>query len=514
MLTGMLVVLAACIASPAAAWPTGYDYDGFDLLTNESGTLEGAVYISCGNNSGLDSTPYIVGYTGIPTGTVEWAHLYTGVWGGTEDYTGWANITVTNSSGTYDLGPARLNKSNMDASTCCSGNGKWLVCKDVSDYIDGTTLSARATTSGSIDGRVYGIVLAAAVENASGDKIAYWLNVGNVNENYITPVDNTLTWMNGTAYSSSETKIYAMQYVGSVNQNDFLYFNAPDAADSPFNLSNAQWNISKYRKYQLNGDDVADCSQGSYFDLDVFTVSNDSTPLKNIVNLVGNNHLVFWRGYDYDGDGSIEGVWQGSTYEGEVYVSPIMAAMVQKDITRLYDFDDETPGAAGTNIYAYEGEVDDRPPNSNGVPTGDTVTYSKIEADDGDYEYVETQNSGKYAAHRFVITLQGPDTTVSNIEKLTVTWNGKGTHGTPSNNGAYLYIWNNNSGSYEELSNTTSGTDTTLSGDKTSNIGNYINSNTVTVLAVQANPQTGSGGAAKKSKLETDYFKLVIDPDV
>jgi hypothetical protein len=78
----------------------------------------------------------------------------------------------------------------------------------------------------------------------------------------------------------------------------------------------------------------------------------------------------------------------------------------------------------------------------------------------------------------------------------------------------YLYIWNTNSGAYEELAYTTGGTDTMLSGDITTNIGNYINSNTVTVIAVQSNAQTGSGGAAKKSTIETDYVKLVVDPAI
>jgi len=512
MLTGMIVVLALlAMAAPAAAWPTGYNYDGYSLSTNESGTVDGYVYIDEGNHSGLAASPYVVGYSGIPDGTVQWAHLYTGVWGGTENYVGWANITVTNSSGTYDLGAARLDINNMASSTSCSGNGKWLICKDVTDYLDGSTLAVTVTTSGTIDGRVYGAVLAAAIESASGNKTAYWVNVGNVNLRYDAgsgELNNALTWMNGTSYASSEAKVYAMQYVGSTNQNDFVYFNAPSAVDSPRNLTNIAWNISKYTKYQLGDNDVADCSEGSYFDLDVFTAANDATALNNVVNLVGNNHLIFWRGHDSNGDGSIEGVWQGSTYEGEVYVSPIVAALVQKDITRLYDFASATPGAAGTDLYAYEGAVSARPPASNTSPITGISTSSALTADDWTYETFVTDADGTYAAQRFVF---GIEESAGDIDGLTVTWNGKGYHaGGSGYDGAYLYIWNGSS--YVPLDSTTSGNEDTLTGSVTSNIGNYIVSGDVTVLVVQKSPADEDEETA--STVETDYIKLVIDPKV
>jgi len=516
MLTGMLVLLAAlAIAVPASAWPTGYNYDGHSLLTNESGTLDGYVYIDEGNNSGLKSSPYVVGYSSIPTGTVKWAHLYTGVWGGTQDHIGWANITVTNVTGTYDLGPELLNKNSMSANVSCSGNGKWLVCKDVTDYLDGSTLSATARTAnyyGGFDGRVYSIVLAAAIESASGNKTAYWVNVGNSNLHYDAgygELNNNLTWMNGTAYASGEAKVYAMQYVGSANEPDYLYFNAPFVDDSPSNLANISWDVDGYRTNQLDGDNVADCSEGSYFDLDIFTVSNDTTALKDVVNQAGNNHLVFWRGHDTDGDGVIGGSWMGSAYEGEVYVSPMMAALVLKDITRVYDFSDDTPGEAGTDLLAYKGEVNMLQPTGSGVPTG-SVTYPNIEADDGDYEVFETSTNGTYAAQRFVF---GIDESAGSIDGLTATWNGMGYHdGGSAYNGTYLYIWNANAGSYQELANTTSGSETTLSGGVTSNIGNYISSGNVTVLGVQKS--MADENAETTPTIKTDYVKLVVDPKV
>ncbi|MDK2975077.1 MAG: hypothetical protein PWP08_1448 [Methanofollis sp.] len=505
MLTGMLAMLAAlAMAAPAAAWPTGYDYDGHSLLTNESGTLKGFVYIDEGNHSGLAAPPYVVGYTSIPTGTVRWAHLYTGVWGGTENHTGWANITVTNSSGTYDMGPARLNKSDMDASTCCSGNGKWLICKDVTDYLDRSTLAATVTTSGTIDGRVYGIVLVAAIENTSGHKMAYWINVGNVNLRYDAgygELNNALTLINGTAYSSDEAKVYAMQYVGTANQPDYLYFNAPSAADSPRNLSNIAWNISKYTQYQLDDDDVADCSEGSYFDLDVFTTAHDGTPLKEIVNLVGNNELVFWRGHDDDNNGEIDASWTGTSYEGEAYVSPIMAALVLDNISRVYDFSNKTPDC---NLSAYYNTSFDGTLNDIDL-VNTSFTSSAIETDDNVY-YTTTASSDRYAAQRFTFEIDEDD----NIQDLNVTWIGKGRDST---NGATLYLWNDRTNTYDQVDTEVSTSEITLN-YATDSPANYIDNKVVNVLVVQNGVTRTIPPPGTTSTLQTDYVRLEVVPHV
>ncbi|MDD4254372.1 MAG: hypothetical protein PHP59_03250 [Methanofollis sp.] len=46
MKSGRMCMLAVLLmAAPVAAWPTNYSYDGYTLLTNESGTLKGFVYM-------------------------------------------------------------------------------------------------------------------------------------------------------------------------------------------------------------------------------------------------------------------------------------------------------------------------------------------------------------------------------------------------------------------------------------------------------------------------------------
>jgi hypothetical protein len=159
---------------------------------------------------------------------------------------------------------------------------------------------------------------------------------------------------------------------------------------------------------------------------------------------------------------------------------------------------------AGTNKWAYEGDVSTNPPSTANDPSGATVTYTNIEADDGTYELYETAATGKYAAHRFNISVNE-----SEPAKINVTWNGKGYHDT-LDDGAYLYIWNGTA--YEELANNSGdGDEVTLTEEKVSSASDYISaSGDVTVLVVQKSTQVRVQGKLKRSHIETDYVKVII----
>jgi hypothetical protein len=167
-----------------------------------------------------------------------------------------------------------------------------------------------------------------------------------------------------------------------------------------------------------------------------------------------------------------------------------------------YDFDVR----AGTDKWAFEGEVSGTPATAND-PDGAIDSYSNIRADDGTYETNVTSTNGKYAAQRFNFSID--DNEESWITKINVTWNGKGYRGTVGGNddGATLYIWNGTA--YEELATNGDGTDSTLTGERTSSISNYINSGNVTVLVKQ---KSADAGARAHSHIETDYVKLVVTP--
>ena len=178
-----------------------------------------------------------------------------------------------------------------------------------------------------------------------------------------------------------------------------------------------------------------------------------------------------------------------------------------KDITHVYDFSDNTSGTAGEDLWAYEGQVSNKPPTTNGVPSGSIGAYSNIEADDETYEDYVTTSNNNYAAQRFNFSI---DEAAADIEKINVTWNGIGYRGTiyGTDDGATLYIWNGTA--YKELANNSESTDETLTGEVTSSISSYINAGNVTVLVVQKYPKTGRDGA---SHISTDYVQLVVTPD-
>ncbi|QYZ78746.1 hypothetical protein E2N92_04530 [Methanofollis formosanus] len=146
--------------------------------------------------------------------------------------------------------------------------------------------------------------------------------------------------------------------------------------------------------------------------------------------------------------------------------------------------------------YAYKGGVNATPSTRNMPNT--PFTSANIDADDGDVYWFNTSTNGNYAAQRFVFNVTE---SASNIEKLNVTWDGTGSHdNTSADQGATTYIWKSGTG-YE-----------TLSGDITSNIGDYVVNGNVTVFVKQNTAQFYDENDCedKLSHIATDYVKLVV----
>jgi len=500
----VLCALLFMTALPSAA---NYAYDGFEIKNMVNGTVQGDVFASYGSNGGLASSPYTTSYN-VPAGTVKWARLYVGVWGGTETKTGWVNTTLNGNSlgnvtlgGTGDSNPTYSSGTNAYS----SGNGVWMVSYNCTDNVTSGSNSATATTGGTIDGRVYGIALVVVYENTSLPKVQYWVNEGNPNLNYVRPLNNDVSWFNGTAYNSTEANLTALYYTGTNGEHDYLYLNAPKASDSPYNLSNIGWNIPNYRRYQLDSNDVANASEGAYFDFDSFTSSNDSTALKDIINTTAanSNYAIFWRGHDDDGNGQIDSTWNASGVEGEAYVHPILAVLKLTNITHVYDFST----GAGTNKWAYKYQVGSNPGAGDPNIEFNSTEYNNIKTDDNVYASNKTTTDGYYAAHRFNFSIAEASPT-----KINVTWMGSGYRGAVggTDDGATLYIWNFTSAAYELLqSSGNTYAEVTLTGEKTSSISSYINAGNATVLVKQQYSQSARDGA---SRIETDYVKLVVTP--
>lgn len=580
-----IVILAMLVAfsAPAAAV---YDFDGYELKTMTNGTIQGDVYVGgghgtpdLGGGSVNPENPYnqtfdVPGEAGSNGENVTWARLYVGIWGGTKYGGGWLNVTYTNNTGNpttlrnITCGGGNPPRGDLDNtppydptnSSYNTGCGVWLVALNCTANVTSGTNTVNATTinPGAWDGRVYAIVLVTVYENSSLAKVQYWVNEGNVNLHYDgamghPALDNNVTWFNGTAYNCTEANLTTVYYGSTQVQPDYLYFNAPYASDSPYNLSNIRWNVDGYRRYQLDSNDVAneysdncsvnyssthcdcsgpgccgcrcDCSESEQyytygFDFDCFSETNDSTPLCDIINHTANNYAIFWRGWDTNNNGEIDyDAWNQSD-EGETYVHPILAVLRLKNITHDYDFSDNLSGTPGVDAWAFKDQLTQAQFNSGspiypGTEFTNPGDYDNIAKDDDTRQEDQTSGNGNYAAHRFNFSI---DEAAADIEKINVTWNGIGDHDSATD-GAKLYIYNFTDRNYTELDSDTTGppTEITLTGEKTNSTGNisdYISpSHNVTILVNQTSAQTPGYPGPDRSYIKTDYIRLVItDP--
>ena len=531
----MIAVLAlAAFSTPAMA---DYAFAGFEVKTITNGTVQGDVYVSNGTKAGYapgnPNNPYVSSYS-VPSGTVKWARLYVGVWGGNAGNSGWVNVTITDNSDTvtyrknvsYD-GDDDENPTyhETEPSVYGTGCGCIAVAYNVTNNVtsgESNTVSATSTVYGQ-SSYLYGVVLVVVYEDSNLEKVEYWVNEGNVNLNYgpwpHSPLNYDFTYFNGIAYNCTEANLTVVYYTGDSDQNDYLFFNAPDESGSPYR-SSVQWSNTSYWHYQLDDKNIADshsdkdgvCEDNSKStgaqDLNCFYETNDSTPLEDIVNHTANNYAIFWRGHDDSGNNIIDGGWGGTTNEGEIYVHPILAVLRLENITHDYDFGINLTGTPGEDAWAFEKQVDNSPTASDPSTVFDSTGYGKIKKDDEDRKQSVTDTASRYAAHRFNISI---DEAAADIEKINVTWNGIGKHDGEENDGANLYIYNFNSAAYELLKEgTNTEAEVTLTGGVTSSISNYINTNNVTVQVRQRSTDEGEG---ERSRIETDYVKLVITPD-
>lgn len=290
-----------------------YSFEGVPytdkLNTVAHGTLNGDVYIDGGY--GLKFTPYTNTFD-VPGG-VKWARLYVGVWGGTGNYEGWVQMNLDGN----DLGRTSLLGTNDENSNVyCAGNGVYWIYYDVTDKVTHGLNTVTANTSrgelgNKLDGRVYGIVLAAIYEDKSEPEITYWLSDGNVN-------------LHGQGWSDalSTTKDYAsvsfsgLIDVGNIKSANLTAIYLTGTPGLPDYL--------EFNNYSLGANDIANGGDGKtpYFDFKTFDVTKYIQP---------ENKLFFLRGKDINGDGKISKDDE-SNEEGEDYLHPVLSMLVVQHI--------------------------------------------------------------------------------------------------------------------------------------------------------------------------------------
>ena len=301
LLYALLISIVFC--APAAAM---YEWHGFPMQGNAadnaafayngtvaSGTVNGSVYISAGHGAGSGSPPD--GYTqafNVPTyQNVKFAHLYTGVWHGTENYQGKLKVEYANASGTHTLyandtdvnGYLMLNGSlDTNDNVWTTSHGVTWLWYDVKDYVDPGDNSATGYTykvSDGFDGRIYAFKLVVVYENTSEPEVRYWINQGHDTLTYATSghpaKDYGYAYFNGTINSGDYVyaALYCTWLTGDQGDNDTLWFNG-----------------------NLIDDSCTNYEQGAYFDTRWYVVKDVGAGIDHLAT--NGNYAKYWRQED------------------------------------------------------------------------------------------------------------------------------------------------------------------------------------------------------------------------
>ena len=256
----LLSFVVCMFICPATA---DYDFDGFDLTTVAHDTINGVVYV--GGGHGVEGAPYVPNtYTqnfSVPSGTVMFAKLYVSVWGGKDEYNG---TLQTNFNGN-DLGTLTLEgEFEINPDVWFAGHGVYWVHYNVTTLTTTGFNTATANTNqinSAFDGRMYGIVLVAVVENAGKTEVEYWINDGHWNLNYQTPFNSATTQFSGTIVDpDNKTSMLTTAYLtGDVLGGDTLQFNTGSAiTDAADGAGSDEWGNSWQGGFDIDAWGVAD----------------------------------------------------------------------------------------------------------------------------------------------------------------------------------------------------------------------------------------------------------------
>ncbi|MDD4254367.1 MAG: DUF3344 domain-containing protein [Methanofollis sp.] len=317
-----IVLAAIVLAAPVSAV---YDFEGIPLDVVAQGEVQGDVLTF--GTYGLVAPPQELSFS-LPSRPV-WARVYTGVWGGTERYTGWEELTVNNGV------PVRRNLFGIDDrhdETYVTGYGVYWIAHDCTTALHGgkNTISlatSRGQAESKIDGRVYGIFVVAVVEDKFGPVTKYWIAEGNENLH-----GEGWAGTNPTRHDSCEVSfdradpavltganLSILLLASTKGQPDYVVFNGQDLGVPPADMSN-------YPDGALDiGDERCGNAMGGagtdtrYVDFETFPVG---------ALLKENNTILFERGRDLDGDGVI--TTTGTKPEGEDYIHPSIAILTAR----------------------------------------------------------------------------------------------------------------------------------------------------------------------------------------
>ena len=339
-----LIIAFTFIVTPVSAI---YDIEGIPFRTTAQGEVKGDVLTF--GTYGITAPPLECAFS-LPAKPV-WARVYTGVWGGTERYTGWEELSVNNGV------PVRrdlFGKDDRHPETLVSGCGVYWVAHDCTDQLRGgrntvTLTTSRGQPESRIDGRVYGIFVVAVVEDAAKPVTRYWIAEGNENLH-----GEGWSGTNPTRHATCEVifekalpaergaaDLTVVLLATTKGQPDYVLFNGEDLGVPVTDLS-----IYPEGARDIGNEHIGDATGGAgiearYVDVETFDVGR---------LLKETNQIIFERGRDLDGDGEISTT--GSKPEGEDYIHPVSAILTVQRSGAAPDFTVDTPVVTG----AYAGE--------------------------------------------------------------------------------------------------------------------------------------------------------------
>lgn len=343
-----LCTLIACmvilLSIPACA--ALYDFEGIPLQTVAKGAVQGDV-LSFGSY-GLTAPPVTCTFT--LDRKPAFARVYAGVWGGTEQYRGWAEIQVNGQA------PARYmlyGRDDWNEGVYTSGHGVYLIAQDATDLLRQgentiTVSTSRGEPDNKLDGRVYAVLAVVADDRGEGPVTRYQLAEGNENLHGEGWAGTNPTWKDNTTLvfdgvdtaGVSQADLTVFLVASSRGQPDYVVFNGRDlgqpASPREDYLAGAR-DIGNERSFDANGGSGTD---SRYVDIETFDVSGI---------LKGSNTVLFERGRDLTGDGVITET--GQNMEGEDYIHPCFALLAVKQSASPRAPDYSVTDLGTTNAY-------------------------------------------------------------------------------------------------------------------------------------------------------------------
>lgn len=363
----LIIVIFAFAAYPAAAL---YDFEGIPLTVTAQGTVNGDVLTF--GKYGLENPPYELQFT-LPSAP-HYARVYTGIWGGTEKYTGWTDLTINNKKKVRYLlnGDRDQNRELYE-----SGHGIYWIAYDTTELLNKgdniiTVTTSKSDPGNKLDGRVYGVLVVAAVEDPKGtEQTQYWIAEGNENlhgegwagTNPTKHEDTNVTFTNAASSGTSRAKLSVLLLAGGKGQPDYVQFN-DRYLGVPVRVVNGT-TVTDI------GDEISFNAAGGtgtasrYADMETFDVTSQVQDA---------NTVRFLRGLDVNGDGVISTT--GDSAEGEDYIHPVIAILTMTKPGSAAVIDLAAENLRAENAYRGEAATLIADVRSFGTMPQDPVTVS------------------------------------------------------------------------------------------------------------------------------------------